>query len=112
VWNFALLPRVERVDAFWSAKQQGSGARGSEPPKTYTALHVPRNNPTGIAVAFCATMLGFALIWRIWWLAAFGLLGAIVVTLVQAWRTEGEVEVSVAEIEAFEHAHAARRSVA
>jgi cytochrome o ubiquinol oxidase subunit I len=63
-------------------------------------------------VAFCATVLGFALIWRIWWLAAFGLLGLIVVTLVQAWRTEGEVVVPAAEIEAFEHTHAARRAVA
>ena len=111
-WNFALLPQVERTDSFWQTKQQAGGVHGGGPPKTYTALHVPRNNPTGVSAAFCATMLGFALIWRIWWLAALGLLGAIVVTLVQAWRTEGEVEVSAAEIEAFEHAHAARRSVA
>jgi cytochrome o ubiquinol oxidase subunit I len=111
-WNFALLPQVERTDAFWVVKQQPAGAHGAGPPKTYTALHVPRNNPTGVLVAFCATVLGFALIWRIWWLAGPGLLGVIVVTLVQAWRTEGEVVVPAAEIEAFEHTHAARRAVA
>jgi cytochrome o ubiquinol oxidase subunit I len=65
-----------------------------------------------VFVAFFATMLGFALIWRIWWLAVFGLLGVIGVMLVQAWRTEGELEVPAAEIEAFEHTHAARRSLA
>jgi cytochrome o ubiquinol oxidase subunit 1 len=112
VWNFALLPQVGRTDAFWAVKQQPAGAHGAGPAKTYTALHVPRNNPTGVSVAFCATVLGFALIWRIWWLAALGLLGLIVVTLVQAWRTEGEVAVPAAEIEAFEHTHAARRSLA
>jgi cytochrome o ubiquinol oxidase subunit I len=106
-WNFALLPQVERTDAFWAAKQRG-GAPGAGPPKTYTSLHVPRNNPTGVLVAFCTTMLGFALIWRIWWLAVPGLLGVIAVTLLQAWRTEAEVEVPAAEIEAFERAHAAR----
>ena len=107
-WNFALLPQVERTDAFWAAKQQPGGAPGAGPPKTYISLHVPRNNPTGVLVAFCATMLGFALIWRIWWLAVPGLLGVIAVTLLQAWRTEAEVEVPAAEIEAFERAHAVR----
>ena len=57
-------------------------------------------------------MLGFALIWRIWWLAVLGLLGVIAVLLIQAWRTEGEEVVPVAEVEAFERAHVARRSVA
>jgi cytochrome o ubiquinol oxidase subunit 1 len=107
-WNFALLPQVERTDAYWAAKQQPGGAPGAGPPKTYISLHVPRNNPTGVLVAFCATLLGFALIWRIWWLAVPGLLGVIAVTLLQAWRTEAEVEVPAAEIEAFERAHAAR----
>jgi cytochrome o ubiquinol oxidase subunit 1 len=107
-WNFALLPQVERTDAFWAAKQQPGGALGAGSPKTYTSLHVPRSNPTGVLVACCATLLGFALIWRIWWLAVPGLLGVIAVTLLQAWRTEVEVAVPAAEIEAFERAHAAR----
>jgi cytochrome o ubiquinol oxidase subunit 1 len=111
-WNFALLPQVERTDAFWTAKQQPGGTPGAGPPKTYTSLHVPRNNPTGVLVAFCATMLGFALIWRIWWLAVPGLLGVIAVTLLQAWRTEAEVAVPAAEIEAYERAHAGRGALA
>ena len=105
-WNFAHLPQVEQADAFWMAKQRG--AQPPAQPKPYTNLHVPRNNPTGIFTAFFATILGFALIWRIWWLAVLGLLGVIAVVLIQAWRTEGEVEIPVAEIEAFERAHAGR----
>ena len=111
-WNFALLPRVETSDAFWAAKQLPQGTQGAGPPRTYTALQVPKNNPTGVMSAFFATMLGFALIWRIWWLAVLGLLGVIAVLLIQAWRTEGEEVVPVAEVEAFERAHVARRSVA
>jgi cytochrome o ubiquinol oxidase subunit 1 len=75
-------------------------------------LHIPRNNPTGICVAFCTTILGFALIWRIGWLAALGLLGVIVVALVQAWRTDQEIPVPADEVEAFERTAASRRSVA
>ncbi len=111
-WNFSLLPQVERTDAFSAAKQQPGGTPGAGTPKTYTSLHVPRNNPTGVLVAFCATMLGFALIWRIWWLAVPGLLGVIAVTLLQAWRTEAEVAVPAAEIEAYERAHAGRGALA
>jgi cytochrome o ubiquinol oxidase subunit I len=111
-WNFALLPQVESADAFWLAKQQPAGFHDPRPPKTYTSLHIPRNNPTGVMLAFCTTVLGFALIWRIGWLAVLGLLGAIVVALVQAWRTDREILVPAAEVEAFEHTSAARRSVA
>jgi cytochrome o ubiquinol oxidase subunit 1 len=111
-WNFALLPQVECPDAFWVSKQQPADLHNPGPPKTYTALHVPRNNPTGVLLAFCVTVLGFALIWRIGWLAALGLLGAIVIALVQAWRTDREIQVPAAEVEAFEHTSAARRSVA
>jgi cytochrome o ubiquinol oxidase subunit 1 len=107
-WNFAHLPQIEQADAFWVAKQQRGSAQASVQPKTYTNIHVPKNNPTGIFTAFFATILGFALIWRIWWLAILGLLGVIAVVLIQAWRTEGEVEIPVAEIEAFERAHAGR----
>jgi cytochrome o ubiquinol oxidase subunit 1 len=111
-WNFALLPQVECPDAFWVAKQQPAGFHDPGRPKTYTSLHIPRNNPTGVLLAFCTTVLGFALIWRIGWLAALGLLGAIVVALVQAWRTDREILVPAAEVDAFEHASVAGRSVA
>ena len=111
-WNFALLPQVECPDAFWVSKQRPADLHNPGQPKIYTALHVPRNNPTGVLLAFCVTVLGFALIWRIGWLAALGLLGAIVIALVQAWRTDREIQVPAAEVEAFEHTSAARRSVA
>jgi cytochrome o ubiquinol oxidase subunit I len=111
-WNFALLPQVEGPDAFWVAKQQHAGSHNPGLVEAYTSLHIPRNNPTGVLLAFCTTVLGFALIWRIGWLAVLGLLGALVVALVQAWRTDREMLVPAAEVEAFEHTSAGRRAVA
>jgi cytochrome o ubiquinol oxidase subunit I len=107
-WNFALLPQVQQVDAFWAAKRQPRGIQDSGRAKSYVPLHVPGSNPTGVLIAFFATLLGFGAIWRIWWLAGVGLVGAIVVWLVQAWRTDGEVLISAAEVEAHERAHAAQ----
>jgi cytochrome o ubiquinol oxidase subunit 1 len=50
VWNFALLPQVDRVDAFWAMKQQRATAHG-DGAKRCEAIHIPRNNPTGFFLA-------------------------------------------------------------
>jgi hypothetical protein len=50
---------------------------------------------------------GFALIWRIDWLAVVGLVGAVLVVLREYWKTERERTVPAEEVAAFEHAHGA-----
>jgi len=50
-------------------------------------------------------ILGFSLIWHIWWLAIVGLLGILTVSLRQAWRTDLEDHVTVATIAEHERAH-------
>jgi cytochrome o ubiquinol oxidase subunit I len=100
VWNFALLPQVSRTDAFWAAKQNPEEMQRLMGPRHYESLHIPRNNPTGFFMAFFSFFLGFGLIWRIWWLAAVGLIGVITVGLVQFWRTDGEIHVSADEVAA------------
>jgi cytochrome o ubiquinol oxidase subunit 1 len=74
-------------------------------PSSFVDLHLPRNTPVGIFLAFFAVTLGFALIWRIYWLAAAGLVGAAAVALWQSWRTDREVRVPAEEVGAFERAH-------
>jgi cytochrome o ubiquinol oxidase subunit 1 len=101
-WNFALLPTVSSADAFWSAKHR------SGPPDTLSrlvALEVPKHSALGFFVAFFAVILGFSLIWHIWWLAIVGLLGMLTVSLRQAWRTDLEDHVTVATVVEHESAH-------
>jgi len=105
VWNFALLPQVARTDAFWAAKQNPQEMTRLMGHRNYESLHIPRNNPTGFFVAFFAFILGFALIWRIWWLAVVGLIGLLAVGLMQAWRTDGEVHVSADEVAAADRTY-------
>ena len=50
-------------------------------------------------------ILGFSLIWHIWWAAIVGLVGAIAVSLRHAWRIELEDSVPVATIAEHERAH-------
>jgi cytochrome o ubiquinol oxidase subunit 1 len=102
-WNFTELPSVERTDAYWNMKEEGTARRVFS--SSYMDLHLPRNTPVGFFLAFFAAMAGFALIWRIDWLAVVGLIGAVGVALREFWRTDREVLVSAQEVAAFEHAH-------
>jgi cytochrome o ubiquinol oxidase subunit 1 len=104
-WNFTRLPSVQRTDAYWYMKEETT-LRGA-PAGSFADLHLPRNSPVGVFLAFCAVILGFALIWRIFWLAGLGLVAAVAVVLREAWKTDLEVRVPADEVAAFERAHPA-----
>jgi cytochrome o ubiquinol oxidase subunit 1 len=105
-WNYAVLPHVTDIDAFWVRKQrmhakQEQGAQSRD----YKPIEMPKNSPTGFITAFFAVVTGFALIWHIWWMAALGVLGAFVTFVVFAFRDEDEVEIPAEEIAQFDRAH-------
>ena len=91
-WNFAVLPQVTGVDAFWTAKQLGEEVRAVRP------IEVPKNSALGFVTAFFAVVIGFALIWHIWWMAGIGLLGAFVTVLAFAFRRHDEIRIPVARL--------------
>ena len=80
-YNFAVLPEVETIDAFWDMKR--TRRRPAEP--AYEAIEMPRNSPAGFITAFFAVVTGFALIWHIWWMAILGFLAAAVAVLMLGW---------------------------
>ncbi len=113
VFNFAILPDVQGEDAYWEqksrAKQQGLAKH--EP--HYEDVEMPRNSPTGFVCAFFATVMGFALIWHIWWMVAAGFIGAVATFVVFAWRDHDEYITPAAEVARIDRANLAeRRAVA
>jgi cytochrome o ubiquinol oxidase subunit 1 len=89
-FNFAVLPRIEGGDAYWSMKQSAIRQAGSTAEPVYTDIEQPRNSPTGFICAFFATFMGFALIWHIWWIVALSALGAFATFVAFAWRDDEE----------------------
>ena len=99
VFNFAALPQVTGEDAYWRIKQQALARRELSQKPDYEPIEMPKNSPTGVVVAFFAVVLGFALIWHIWWMAAVGFAGAFATFVVFAWRPHSEYEIPAAEVE-------------
>ena len=99
-YNFAVLPRVTTIDAFWEMKRTGKTA--VEP--TYEPIEVPNNSPTAFVIAFFAAVTGFSLIWQIWWLVILGLLGILVTFMVFGWSEDRERRIPAGEMARVERA--------
>jgi cytochrome o ubiquinol oxidase subunit 1 len=97
VFNFAVMPDVEGEDAYWSIKLRAREQGLSREPD-YKDIEMPRNSPTGFVCAFFATIMGFALIWHIWWMVVLGGIGAFATFVVFAWRDHDEYVIPAAEV--------------
>jgi cytochrome o ubiquinol oxidase subunit 1 len=102
-WNFAVLPEVSAIDAYWSMKQHAREIPvQSIPTRAYRPIEVPKNSPIGFVTAFFAVIIGFALIWHIWWLVVLGLFGVFATLLAFAFRDGDEIEISAEQIARLE----------
>jgi cytochrome o ubiquinol oxidase subunit 1 len=104
-FNFAVPPLVESGDAYWNLKHRAPGA---EP--AYADIEMPRNSATGFICAFFASIMGFALIWHIWWIVALAMLGAYVTFVVFSWRDRTEYIVPADEVARIDRANRTARA--
>src|SRR5208337_1018953 len=111
-FNFAVLPQVEGLDAYWAMKQRALKQRGLSKEPVYTDIELPRNTPTGFICAFFATFMGFALIWHIWWIVALSALGAYATFVVFAWRDRVEYVIPADVVARLDRANRSERSEA
>jgi cytochrome o ubiquinol oxidase subunit 1 len=98
-FNFAVMPNVKGEEPYWGMKTKArelAHLLTSEP--AYEAISVPRNTATGVVTAFFAVVIGFAMIWRIYWLAGLGFVGVYAAFVAFAWRDRSEEQISAAEV--------------
>ena len=111
-WNYGVLPHVAERDAYWKGKQ-AAPARQGQPARArdYEPIEMPRNSATGFVTAFFAVVIGFAMIWHIWWMAGLGVLGAFVTMLAFAFRDGDEIEIPAEQIARFDRARPVEMTV-
>ncbi|HET7827769.1 MAG TPA: cbb3-type cytochrome c oxidase subunit I [Candidatus Saccharimonadales bacterium] len=98
IYNFANIPLVAGRDAFWQAKHSSKAG-----PFDYQPIKLPKNTSFGILIGGLSTLIGFAAIWHIWWLAAISLVLTIFMIIDRAASQGNEYTISakrVAQIEA------------
>jgi cytochrome o ubiquinol oxidase subunit 1 len=111
-WNFAVLPQVTGIDAFWKSKQRERTQQPQSPKeRKFEPIEMPKNSAAGFVTAFFAVVTGFAMIWHIWWMAGAGAIGIFLTMLAFAFRDEEEIEVPADQIARFEQAHQAEVAV-
>jgi cytochrome o ubiquinol oxidase subunit I len=80
-YNFAKIPHVHGSDAWAATKEAGEAA---QMPESFEDIHMPRNTAAGLVMGGFTLVLGFALVWHIWWMAGLGLAGAVAALVVRA----------------------------
>jgi cytochrome o ubiquinol oxidase subunit 1 len=110
MFNYAVMPNVEGLEAYWMRKQSAIERQALSPEPEYHDIHMPRNSAAGFICACFAATMGFALIWHIWWLVALAFAGAWAVFVVVAWRDEHEEAIPAATVAEVDRANRAARA--
>ena len=100
VYNFAKTPVVYDVDAWWDMKKHGY----QRPLNGFEDIHMPKNTGAGFVISMIAMVLGFALIWHIWWLAIVSFAGVIIASIVHTFNYNRDYYVPASEVQATEDA--------
>ena len=81
-YNFAFTPVVHKLDAWWDMKQRGY----QRPESGFQDIHMPKNTAAGVVIAGLSVVMGFGLIWHIYWLAALAFIATIVASIIHTFN--------------------------
>ncbi|MDQ1156245.1 cytochrome o ubiquinol oxidase subunit 1 [Sphingomonas sp. SORGH_AS 950] len=98
-YNFAFTPVIHELDAWYDMKDKKAQA----PAEGYRPIHMPKNTGTGVIIAGLSTAAGFGMIWYMWWLAALGLIGVVVVAIWHTFNYDRDYYIPVDEVVATEN---------
>ena len=100
-YNFAVIPTVTTRDQWWEDKQAVKRGHMPKAPH-YEAIELPKNTGMGLLIAGAAFMVGFGLVWHIWWLAIVGFVAAVTLLIVRLTNDDTEYTVTAKELEALD----------
>jgi cytochrome o ubiquinol oxidase subunit 1 len=93
-YNFAFTPIVHDLDGWWDMKRRGY----ARPLKNFRSIHMPKNTGAGVILAGISAVLGFAMIWYIWWLAALSLVALIATAIAHTFNYKRDFYIPAEEV--------------
>lgn len=106
-YNFALIPQIRERDQFWATKR----IEHTDPTRRiYKDIELPKNSYAGLLVGGSAFILGFGIVWHIWWLVAIGGLSIVSILVARSFMLETEHIIPAREVRAIEQRANERRT--
>lgn len=101
-YNFATIPEVKSLDAFWEMKKNGEVEKWRKQP--LEPIHMPDNSyrPFVISVLFFIAGFGFVFEWL--WLGVIGLIGVFLCLALRSFEKDEGHHIPIEEIERTERA--------
>ena len=99
-YNFAFTPVIHDLDAWHDMKRRGH----RRPVGGFRDIHMPSNTGAGIILAGFSLVLGFALVWHIWWLVALSFAATIVGAIYHTFNYKRDFDIPAATVTAVEEA--------
>jgi len=97
-YNCAFTPVVHDVDAWADMKKRGY----DRPKEGFIPIHMPKNTGAGVIISAISVVLGFALVWHIWWLAALSMLAIIAVSIAHTFNYNREYYIPASDVSTVE----------
>jgi len=99
-YNFAKTPIIHDSDAWWDMKTRGY----ERPTQGFKPIHMPANTGAGFILSALSLIVGFALIWYIWWLAAAGFAALIAYAIFHTFNYKRDYYIPAETVQATEDA--------
>jgi len=93
-YNFARTPKVLGLDTFAEAKENKIELYSGP----YAAIEMPKSSPAGFLIGVAAFLLGFGVVFWMWWLAAIAFLAIFAIVVSRMFDDHGEYEIDADEL--------------
>ncbi|BDW89806.1 MULTISPECIES: cytochrome o ubiquinol oxidase subunit I [Thalassospira] len=93
-YNFAFTPVVHDLDAWADMKKRGY----VRPTSGFLDIHMPKNTGAGFILAAISLVLGFALVWHIWWLVAASFIVLIAGSIAHTFNYDRDYHIPASEV--------------
>ncbi|BFI91042.1 cytochrome o ubiquinol oxidase subunit I [Enterobacterales bacterium endosymbiont of Anomoneura mori] len=90
-YNFAVIPKVKDIDAFWHIKNENLQYKE----KIYKIIKIPNNTSSGFIIGIFSLLFGFSMVWYIWWLAILSIFFIILIIILRSFIIKNYYEISV-----------------